>query len=68
MVHFKVVFSIDPHGFDKDITEYITIKNNATLYSLNDKNLRLLNEVKIALELKGYYFDTFFLIKKINAL
>jgi len=68
MTKLKVVFSVDSTGFDKDITEEITIPNDVCLYCLHDKDNRLKNEVKTALEYLGYDFTFFFQLMKVYTL
>lgn len=56
----KVVFSLDPTGFDKDITEEILISSTTCLFCCHDKRHginRLYNEIVDALEQKGYDFE-----------
>jgi hypothetical protein len=61
MIALKVVFSIDATGSAKDITEKIFIPSNIWLYSFHDKdNYRLYDEVKRALEYKGYDFKPYY--------
>jgi hypothetical protein len=68
MTKLKVVFSVDSTGFDKDITEEITIPNGVCLYCLHDKDNRLVNEVKTALEDMGYDITLFFQLMKVYGL
>lgn len=68
MANFKISFSIDPTGFDKDITEVIAINPETCLYCLHDKKNRFIKEVKNSLELKGYDLGYFFQIMKIYQL
>ncbi len=65
MVKLKVIFSIDPTGFEKDIEELILIKNETCLYCLHDKENRLINEIKTKLTNKGYDLNYYFQIMKI---
>lgn len=51
----KVIFSIDPTGMDKDISEDIILPSNLCVYDFHDKKVnRFYNEVRKALEYKGY--------------
>ena len=61
----KVTFSVDPTGYDQDITELISIPKDVCLYCLHDKGNRLHNEVKKALEYKGYNFIYYFKLLKV---
>jgi hypothetical protein len=64
MMNLKVVFSIDATGSDKDITELIIIPNDVCVYCLHDKDNRFHNEIKKALEYKGYDLRYFFQLMK----
>jgi hypothetical protein len=68
MTNLKVTFSIDATGFAQDITEQINIPNDVCLYCLHDKDNRLHNEVKKALEYKGYDLEYFFQLMKVYVL
>jgi len=56
----KVVFSIDPTGFDPDIVEIITIRNGVCLFCNHDQRLknhainRVFKEVRSELTRIGY--------------
>ncbi len=69
MIKLKVVFSIDPTGMElKDITEEIVIPSDICLFCLHDvhQNIyRLQQEVKKALEYKGYDFSMCFNLLKV---
>lgn len=57
MTKLKVVFRTDPTGFSKDITEEVFIPSEVCLFCCHDSRLkisRLYDEVKKALEYKGY--------------
>jgi hypothetical protein len=67
----KVVFGLDPTGHDLDIIEEITIPSNTCLFCCHDSRLqipRLHNEVKKALEYKGYDLKWYFLLLKVYIL
>lgn len=67
----KVTFGIDPTGFDKDITEEIVIPSNVCLFCCHDSRhsiSRLHNEVKKALEYKGYDLKWHFSLLKVYSL
>ena len=68
MTKLKVTFSIDPTGFDKDITEVITIGSETCLCCLHDKDDRFIREVKKAIESKGYDISYYCRIMKIYTL
>ena len=68
MINLKVVFSIDATGSDKDITEQIIIPNDVCVYCLHDKDNRFHNEIKKALEYKGYDLRYFFQLMKADVL
>ena len=68
MTKLKVVFSIDPTGFSSDIIEHIFISNDICLYCLHDKDNRFLNEVKKAIEYKGYDLTSYFELMKVYTL
>lgn len=63
-MNLKVVFSIDATGFEKDITEDITIPSGYCVYCLHDKHNRLNQEIKKALERKGYDLRYYFQLMK----
>lgn len=69
MINLKVVFSIDPTGMElKDITEEIVIPSDVCLFCLHDANQnirRLQQEVKKALEYKGYDLTMYFNLLKV---
>lgn len=65
IITLKVIFSIDATGIDKDITEEINIPSDVCLYCLHDKDNRFYNEVKKALEYKGYNSSYFLQIMKV---
>lgn len=59
----KVEFNNDPTGMGNDITETVIIQDGVCLFCQNDNNQninRLSNEVKKALEYKGYDFSCAF--------
>ena len=64
----KVTFSTDATGFEQDITEEINIPSEVCLYCLHDKDNRFHNEVKKALEYKGYDLKHFFQLMKVYVL
>lgn len=67
----KVVFGIDPTGFAKDITEEITIPKDVCLFCCHDYRQqiqRLHDEVRKALEYKGYDLDWHFSLLKVYTL
>ena len=61
----QVIFSIDPTGYDQDITEHISIQSDICLYCLHDKSNRLVDEIKKSLEDMGYDLSDYFQIMKI---
>ena len=64
----KVVFTNDPTGMSKDITEEIIIPSEICLFCSHDSRLnirRLETEVKVALEYKGYVFGISFHLFKV---
>ena len=63
----KVIFSIDPTGIADDIEAVVNITSNNCLYCLHDKENRLLEEVKLALDDLGYQTDYYFEVMKIYA-
>jgi len=65
MINLKVVFNVDPTGFDKDITEEILIPSELCLYCLHDKQNRFHDEIVKALQYKGYEFKEFFQLLKV---
>ena len=65
MTRLEVIFSIDATGFSKDITEQVNISDDVCLYCLHDKENRLRNEVKKALENKGYDLRYYFQLMKV---
>lgn len=67
MITLKAVFSIDPTGISKDITEEINIPKDVCLYCLSDKDNRFYQEVKKAIEYKGYDLSCFFQLMKVYA-
>jgi hypothetical protein len=64
MINLNVTFSIDSTGSDKDIIEQIIIPNDVCVYCLHDKDNRFHNEIKKALEYKGYDLRYFFQLMK----
>ena len=67
----KVVFWLDPTGHDLDITEEIIIPSNICLFCCHDSRLqisRLHDEVRKALEYKGYDLRMYFSLLKIYSL
>jgi len=53
----KVVFGLDPTGFELDITEEVIIPSDVCLFCNHDSRFnisRLHDEVKKSLEYKGY--------------
>lgn len=72
MINLKVNFSIDPTGMElKDITEEIVIPSDVCLFCLHDANhniRRLQQEVKKALEYKGYDLSRYFDLMKVHTL
>lgn len=67
----KVSFGLDPTGMDLDITEEVIIPDNVCLYCLHDSSLkinRLHDEIKKALEYKGYDTKYYFHLLKIYTL
>ena len=65
MLELKVIFSVDPTGQEKDISEEIYMPNDVCLYCLHDKTNRLIDEVKISLKDKGYDLTYYFELIKI---
>lgn len=68
MTKLRVAFGIDPTGFDKDITEIVEIPSEVCLFCCHDSRhniQRLRNEVKKALELKGWDLRYHFFLLKI---
>lgn len=72
MIKLKVVFSIDPTGMDmNDIAEEINIPSDICLFCLHDSRLkinRLQDEVKKALEFKGYDLEHNFSLLKVYSI
>ncbi len=67
----RVVFGIDPTGYDLDITEEIVIPSDICLFCCHDSRLqisRLQEEVKKALEYKGYDLKWYFSLLKVYTL
>jgi len=68
MLTLKVVFGVDLTGQKLDITEIVYIPANVCLYCNHDSRLeisRLHDEVKKALEYKGYDLDLYFSLLKV---
>lgn len=64
----KVVFTTDSTGMSKDITEEIEISSEICLFCYHDSRLeidRLHDEVKLALESKGYDLEWWFTLWKV---
>ena len=64
----KVIFSLDPTGMTDDSVEIVEITLNNCLYCLHDKENRLVEEVKLALDDLGYNVDYYCEIMKIYAI
>lgn len=70
-MRLKVTFGVDPTGFAKDITEKVIIPKDVCLYCCHDSRhniSRLHNEVKKALEYKGYDLEQWFTLLKVYTL
>ena len=71
VMKLKVVFGLDPTGYDLDIEEVINIPSNTCLYCCHDSRLnipRLHDEVKKSLESKGYDLRYYFNLLKVHSL
>ena len=65
MINLKVIFNTT--SSTQDITEYIQIPNDVC-YCLYDKDNKFYNEIKKALECKGYKLKYYFNLIKVRIL
>lgn len=67
-MELKVIFSLDPTGQAQDIEQVIEIPNDTCLYCNHDHNQnidRFVDEIKKALELKGFDLEMWFTLFKV---
>lgn len=61
----SVTFSIDPTGFDQDISTTINLPSNTCLLCLHDKESRFVEEIKNSLHSLGYETRYYFQLMKV---